>query len=513
MIRSKKPWAAYTRLTQDRNGLKEGRKIQRRYIGGWGERAGVEIGHVFDDTNMSASDDELFRPEFEQMLAEVREGRWGGIVFFKVDRLTRNVMQFELAQKAAVKGGGYLAEAYSGRTTETPSGVQMMRHDVGIAEAEIQNLKIRVSANKQERSRKGYYHGGGHRPYGFEAPKKSKDGRVKNSGRVGVKHVQHEVDNLREAARRRLDGESFTEIVRDWHARQPPVYGATGAPWNIKTLQECLTSPRMIGKQWYRKTDPETGEVVQTLRKARWKPVLDVDTWERLVALKTTQEHAPIADYNLSGLALCGRCRLPLTGARRSYLKGGVRVGVRTYRCRAGMNDKARGHCGKLSVLADDVENLIAGRILARFKVTGDLAVEVIGDDEPHVELARLNTEVEHCRQELEVLASAGDDPDQMMSASQMLAYRKPYLERIKKAEARRGEIKRQLAIPTPDAADYADLPGWWKMLSCAQQRTLIEDVFAEIVVLAPGRSGRYFRPERVVATPAGPKNANHLVA
>lgn len=509
-MRTDLPWASYTRLTEDRHGKKIGAKVQRRYNLAWAKRNKIEIGPELDDTNLSAFDEDTTRPDFQKALQLLRDGAIGGIVVYRIDRLTRQRSEYEEIVSIVKKTRGVVAESYEGgQTTETLAGQRALRIEVDRGAAEVESIKIRVAANKQERTRRGYYHGGGHRPYGFEGPKKAKDGRIKNSGKIGIKHVEHEVANLQEAARRRLEGESYTDIVRDWHSRTPPVYGATGAPWNTKTLETALTSPRMIARQIYRVVDEKTGKTKESLRKAKWKPVLEVGDWEKLKAMRTTQAHAPIADYPLSGFALCGRCRMPLTGARRNYQKGGVTVGSRTYRCRSGMNDKARGHCGRLSVLADDVELVVAARVLRRIARHADLVRQVADDSEPQVELLRLSREIEHCNQELDLLAAVGEDPKQLLSVAQMLAYRKPFLDRIEAAEVRRREITRQLDLPTPEASDYEDLQAWWELLTCGQKRRLIEEYCAEVVVLAPGRSGRYFRPERVVVTPAGAKDAD----
>jgi site-specific DNA recombinase len=514
MLDTSRPWISLSRLTEDRNHDKLGNDVQQKINKAWAKRMGISIAHWFNESNVSAADEHADRPLYEEALALLEEGSVGGIVVFKIDRLTRQMFEYERILRILRKTRAHIAESSTGITTDNYAGISLIRRSVESAESEIQNVKIRVEENKRERAYRGFYHGGSRRPFGFVGAKKDKHKRLKNSGKIGVKHIEPEIELLREAARRRLDGESYLDIIKDWHSRTPPVYGATGAPWNTKTLETVLTAPRMIARTVYRVTDPVTGIRKEKLRKAKWKPVLDETTWEQLRALRVTTQHKSAnSAYALTGWLECGRCGHVLTGATRRYKKGDEIIGTMTYRCPSGTAYKAKGWCGRLSVLAEDVENLIAGRVLVRLAKTKNMISRVLDDDTPQTELIKVGEEIELCDRELERLAEAASEVEsQKFSMTELLSYRKPFVDRRERAEARRRELVRMITLPTPQLRDYDDLSAWYEALSVGQKRELAMAHFKKVVVLPPGRSGRYFRPERVVFTPASPKELNGLV-
>ena len=503
---SSRPFAGYRRLTEDRYGDKDGYKVQTKVCEADADRRGIVIGEWYEDPDITAADEDIERPEFLRLMEDVRAGKWGGITVFKIDRLTRMVLEYEQAVRATRKTRGYIISAVNGATTETPTGVAMLRHEVGHAEQEILNIRDRVTANKRYRSEKGLYHGGGRRPFGFEGAKKDKRHRVKNTGRVGVKHVKHEVELLNDAAERiAWGGETYSDIIADWHSRTPPVYGVTGAPWSIKTLQTVMTSPRMIGKRIYRVEDPQTGEVTEKSVKAVWKPVLKKKTWEELCRQVKKADHRETQlRYLLSGIAVCGRCGRGLTGALRKYEKGGEMVPTPTYRCKGGAADKARGSCGKLSVIADPVDKIVAANVLSRLMRTRGLAAQIVDVPGIEAQLGRLDTEIAELDEDIVLLAKESGS----MRAAEYLAVRAPKVAELEKKMAARDALVRELDVPHPDQDDYKDLPGWFSALKVSQRKALITRNVGTVTVLAPGRSGRYFDPSRVVITPPGAKQS-----
>lgn len=330
-----------------------------------------------------------------------------------------------------------------------------------------------------------------------------------NRGRIGVVHVADEVALLRDAARRiAWEGETYADVINDWHSRTPPVLGATGAPWNTKTLEYLMTAPRMVAKQEFREVDQETEAVVSTrLVDAKWEPVLEEATWRRLCAKrKRAGEYSPRRKYPLTGLAVCGRCDGPLTGSTRkkNYVGVGV-VSVRTYRCNSGTAYKARGSCGKLAVNADDVERLVIARVLLRLKQTRGVASGLSADEvDLHRAMEEAAAEIAACEDELEELAALKADKAARLSVREWMAARVPVMERQDEARDRLEALTRSVALPVPAGKDYEDLLSWFEALSPGQQGKLLAANVVRVTVLATGRSGPRFNPERVVVALPG---------
>lgn len=497
------PWVELTRLTEDRQGNKVGHKAQHRDNMAWAKRCEVTIGAIYQESNVSTSDETAFRKVYEQILQEVEAGMWGGLVVWRADRLTRQSFEFERCLKIFKPKRALIAASYDNVSTINPDGEDRIRTQVAQAQKEIANQKIRIKANSDQRKEDGRYHGGGFRPYGFVGAKKDKHTeRVKNSGKVGVKQIESEVELLKEAADRiAWKAWSYKDVVEDWHSRTPPVYGANGAPWSTATLKTILTSHRMIGRQLVKTVDPETGVASEKTVKAVWKPVLDKKTWSQLVSLGTTATHRQgKIKYLLSPILVCGRCQKGLTGCIRKYSKAGVMAPTETYRCRSGTNDKARGACGKLSVLAKPVENIVLALIFERISRTEQVGQGVKETDDLNHAINRQNAQVVKLKSELAALVANQSTSDRL-DFTEFKQIREPLVRDRAEAEAKLNLLVKQLHIPHPINEDWSDLWVWFDNLTSGQQAKFIQAHVKEVVVLPPGRSGRYFKPDRVQVT------------
>lgn len=508
---SKKPLGGYRRLTSDRHGNKIGYDVQTESAEGWAARNGYTIGHWYTDPDVTAGDEDVYREEYEQMLRDLEAGLLGGIIVMYMDRLTRLTYEYERTLRIARRANAIIVCA--GDNTIAPGDNEdWQRMKVMMAQSELNQMKRRIKANKQKRSKGGEYHGGGRRPYGFMGPEYDESGeKVINTGLVGVMHVPFEVARLREAAQRiAWDGETYLDVINDWHASTPPVYGATGAPWNTKTLQAILTSPRMVGRRIHRTVDPDSGKLVESEVRAVWEPVLDERTWLQLKATrKTLPGKGGRSFYALSGLALCGRCDQPLTGATRKYHRGGGVASVRTYRCRSGANDKARGHCGKLSVLAEDVEQMAMSLAFERLRLTKGAVAGVAEESELQRQMAEASEEIDYCDGELGALDEAQASRQFRLPVRSWLAARGPLEEQRNEAVARLKALQAMASVPTPAGRDFDDLVSWFDALTVGQKSKFARAHIEQVKVLAPGRSGRYFQQDRVKVRLAGAKQAD----
>lgn len=498
-MRSSRPVAGYRRLSVDRNGTKIGYEVQTGPVEEWAEARGRKI-VWYEDRNESAADETLHREGYEQMLQDIDAGMYSGLAVWRIDRLTRIDTEF-LRVLGKVQGtGGHIFTIDEGLSTEVDSNIINIKLKVLLGDNEVRNSKRRISANKQLRKKKGLYTGGGRRPYGFEAPVHDDQGRVTNTGRVGVQHVPHEVALLREAAGRiTKEKASYLDVVKDWHSRTPPVYGVTGAPWNTKTLATLLTSPRMIGMQEYE----EGGE--KTLIKASWEPVLDEKAWRRLVTLKAKgragKPYNPRGTYLLSNLVSCGGCGRPLSGSTRIYKKGGEMVGTRGYRCPSGAPYKARGHCGKLNVIADPVEKIVATHIFVRLAATRRFTASIATKaDDIMTQIDEIESIIQDSRDRLAEVEAAFQA--KKLKLDKMLRLQAPIEAEIENLQARAKSLAGRLEIVVPTGGEWDDLPTWFAGLTLRQQKDLVARHIRRAEVAPPGRSGRYFKVERVVVDP-----------
>lgn len=493
----------YLRLSVDREGNKIGYEIQKADIQAWAKRNGFTIGRWYQDSDISAADLKKTRPQFEQMLLDVAAGAWGGIVVWRLDRLVRLTREFERCYKPVEDSGGFIA-AITGEfalDTRHEGGLFLMRLMVWLAESEIKAMRIRNKAHQAAKAEKGMYKGGGPRPFGYVGTEVDENGEKTNYGRkeIGRKQVPHEIILLKEAARRiATEGWGWSEVITDWHSRTPPVYGATGKPWTVLALQRVLTGPRAIGRREYIAENSETGELEGRWADAEWDGFIDEETWNTLNSMiSTSGDYGPKERYLLSGIVRCGRCSMPLTGVKRRYEKQGEMTSTLTYRCKSGVADKVKGCCGKLSVLADDVEKLVIARVLTRLE-RSPKAIAALGTASASVadQIAVANAAIEACDAELADIARQRGALG--LTDDEWLAARGPVVQRQKTARTVVAHLSKSIGIPEPGELDRQNLLAWFETLTLQQRRKLVSLHVAHASVSPAGRRGRYFDPGRV---------------
>ena len=128
-----------------------------------------EIGNyphrVFRDKGYSGKNTE--RPDFQEMMAAVRSGGVRRIIVYRLDRISRSVLDFANVISELQKYGVEFVSITERFDTSTPIGKAMLMIVMVFAQLERETIQQRVIDAYRSRSRKGFYMGG-RVPYGFE---------------------------------------------------------------------------------------------------------------------------------------------------------------------------------------------------------------------------------------------------------------------------------------------------------------------------------------------------------
>lgn len=165
-----KKFAMYLRvstLEQARNGYGLGdQEVQcRKYIDLYypNEKENIEI---YKDDGFSAKD--LYRPEMERMMKDVKDGKIHSIIAFKLDRLSRNVIDvYNLIQTVANCDCNIIA-VVDHIDISSANGRMLIGILSVISQWEREAISERTLAGLSEMVRKGKYPYGGKPPFGWD---------------------------------------------------------------------------------------------------------------------------------------------------------------------------------------------------------------------------------------------------------------------------------------------------------------------------------------------------------
>jgi DNA invertase Pin-like site-specific DNA recombinase len=279
------------------------------------------------------------RPRFKHALVDLAAGTIDGIAVLNIDRLTRRKDQVRPVLNALEEMGGRLFSLEDELDTadDNPdSNTELRLHElVARAEREARRTSERMRLMARHRARKGLHQNGSRRPYGHTVDWHSL--------------VPHEAELLNEAAMRLAAGEAVFTVARDFTNREiPTAMGKT--TWQHDVLRQILLSARMVGKREYEDALIELPDVPAILPEELWQRVRDKLAPKRRPGRRENRE--------LSNIALCGNCGLPMIGDTDE--------GVRTYHCKK--RPAEPGACGGVVVRAAYVETKVDREVVSFLK-------------------------------------------------------------------------------------------------------------------------------------------------
>lgn len=189
---------------------------------------------VYSDKGWSGKN--LDRPQFQQLLKDIRAGEIHKLVVYKLDRISRSLNDFSNLMETFKKYGVEFASTVETFDTSTAIGRAMLGIIMVFAELERENILLRVKDNYYARGEKGLYLGGV--PiYGFDKIPTRLDG-IKTSVLVpnsDMPTVEYIFSAYRES------GCSLGDIVRTLNEQS--VLSPAGTLWDSSKLSRLLRSP------------------------------------------------------------------------------------------------------------------------------------------------------------------------------------------------------------------------------------------------------------------------------
>ncbi|MFC4293548.1 recombinase family protein [Novosphingobium tardum] len=292
---SLKRCAIYTRkstnhlLDRDINSLTTQREICGSYIKSQQYRGWVEMPDRYDDGGHSGSG--LERPALAQLMQDIEAGQIDAVVVYKIDRLTRSLIDFVRLIEIFDRRGIALVSISQAFDTSDSMGRMILNVLLTFSQFERELIAERVRDSIRTRKRHGKVHGG-LPPFGYD------------STDDGLRIVPVEAEHVRFIFNEFLRTQRYTatmNAVRDANLCSVVKYSKRGEPRGGTqigpgTVYQILRNPIYVG---------EIPGHDQTYA-GRHEPIISRETWEAAQVLSESRKkrppHAKQTNHFLAGL-------------------------------------------------------------------------------------------------------------------------------------------------------------------------------------------------------------------
>jgi site-specific DNA recombinase len=439
--------AVYARISSDREGDNLAISRQLADCAVLAGRRGWTVVERYVDSDISAYSGKQ-RPEYLRMLEDVEVGAVEAVVVYHADRLHRHPRELEdfidLCQRTKTR----LATVSGDVDLSTHEGQLIARIQGAVARKESDDKSRRIRRKHEELASAGKVSGGGSRPYGYEADKRT------------VRPEEAEV--IRDCARRALAGDSLRSICLDLNERG--IASAGGKRWSSQTLRRMLMSARISGQREHR------GEIVA---RAEWPAIITPRETQQLRA-KLGDPDRRTNRASRRYLLRCSHCGSVLVSRPRAD-------GTRRYVCASGPGFAG---CGKTTVVADPLEQFVAAGVLHRLE--SPRLPEAITRSPNGAHGSEWQAEVERTQAKLDELAELWAEGE--ITRGEWLKARAPIEKRQTLAKKKLAALNRASAL-VPFIGDAKRVREQWQTMTLSRQHQIVAALLDHVVV-GPARRG-----------------------
>lgn len=263
---------------------------------------------IFEDAGYSGKNTD--RPKFQEMMTKIREGAFTHLLVWKIDRISRNLLDFATMYNELKELGVIFVSKNEQFDTSTAMGEAMLKIILVFAELERNMTSERVTATMISRAGNGHWNGG-RVPYGYKYDKTTKVFSFHPEESIMVKMIH----NLYEEKR------SLTQLSRELNLQG--YITRSGNEWNpvslsiiLKNIFYCGDYRYNVLKEGNRQKVKDESEwitienhhpaLVSHEQKQRILSILQSNTrLHKQKGMYTTTKHIHI----FSGIIMCGNCQ------------------------------------------------------------------------------------------------------------------------------------------------------------------------------------------------------------
>ena len=286
---------------------------------------------VFEDAGYSAKNTD--RPDYQRMMSRIRTGEFSHLLVWKIDRISRNLLDFSAMYAELKKLGVTFVSKNEQFDTSTAMGEAMLKIILVFAELERNMTSERVSAVMLSRASDGVWNGG-KVPFGYSYDKESKQFSIVEDEAKIVTHIYDLYESVK----------SLVTVSKALNEKG--VRSRTGKPWNPTTVRTMLTNPFYAGTYRYNYRD-ESGKSFAVKDEEEWVLVIDhhpaivtTERQERMAAILQSKQRGWVGagmtyqrknTHIFAGLLKCGYCGYTMIASPDRERADGWRPSV--YKC------------------------------------------------------------------------------------------------------------------------------------------------------------------------------------
>lgn len=229
--------AIYIRVSTHWQIDKDSLKVQRRELIAYVEIVlGIKDYVIFTDPGYSAKNTD--RPDYQAMMDRIRTGEFTHLVVWKIDRISRNLLDFASMYDELKRLGVTFVSKNEQFDTSSAIGEAMLKIILVFAELERNMTSERVTAVMLSRANNGQWNGG-RVPYGYSWDKEYRTFSV----------VEQEAKVIRRMAELYEQYQSLLYVAK--YMNEAGITTKTGKQWTPTTVRTMLTNPWYIGNYVY----------------------------------------------------------------------------------------------------------------------------------------------------------------------------------------------------------------------------------------------------------------------
>ncbi|RNB87435.1 recombinase family protein [Brevibacillus fluminis] len=347
--------ALYGRVSTEEQ-AQEGFSIaaQKEKLSAYAHSQDWQIADYYFDEGVSGKHTD--RPELGRMLRDVQSGSLDVVLVYRLDRLTRSVLDlYQLLQEFERYRVSFCSatEAYD---TTTAIGRLFITLVAALAQWERENLAERVKLGMEQMALE-QKRPGGPPPYGFAADAE------------GLRVIPEEAEVVKDIFQWQVDGLGAAAIAKRLNQRRvPPKHGSR---WAESTLHRMLRNHVYYGALRWNYAEKGTGANPPekwVLLEDVYEPIITKETFlaaQSMLSVRTERHPRQLAsDYLFSGLLHCARCGRPMFGKTGHVNKNGRSYSYRFYHC----TGKRMRECDAPLIREDRLAEKFATDVLAHIE-------------------------------------------------------------------------------------------------------------------------------------------------